>query len=85
MASVLCLLLQIYSLLILVRVVFTWFPISPDGSASIISGFLSFATDPLLRPLRKVLQPIRFGSALMALSPIVAFFGIALLQNFICA
>ena len=60
-------------------------PISPDGSAAIISGFLSFATDPLLRPLRKVLPPIRFGSALMDLSPIVAFFGIALLQNFICA
>ena len=85
MASVLCLLLQIYSLLILVRVVVSWFPISPDGSAAIISGFLSFATDPLLRPLRKVLPPIRFGSALMDLSPIVAFFGIALLQNFICA
>ena len=85
MASVLCLLLQIYSLLILVRVVFSWFPISPDGSAAILSGFLSFVTDPVLRPLRKALPPIRFGSTLLDLSPIVAFFVIALLQNFICA
>ena len=85
MASVLCLLLQIYSLLILVRVVFSWFPISPHGTGATLAGFLSFATDPLLRPLRKVLPQIRFGSALMDLSPIVAFFGIALLQNFICA
>ena len=85
MANVLCLLLQIYSLLILVRVVFSWFPISPDGSAAILSGFLSFVTDPVLRPLRKALPPIRFGSTLLDLSPIVAFFGIALLQNFICS
>ena len=85
MASVICLLLQIYSLLILVRVVFSWFPVSPYGTAAVVSGFLSFVTDPMLRPLRKVLPPIRFGSALMDLSPIVAFFGITLLQNFICA
>jgi YggT family protein len=85
MASVICLLLQIYSLLILVRVVFSWFPVSPYGTAAVVSGFLSFVTDPILRPLRKVLPPIRFGSALMDLSPIVAFFGITLLQNFICA
>jgi YggT family protein len=84
MASVLCLLLQIYSLLILVRVVFSWFPVSPYGTAAVVSGFLSFVTDPILRPLRRVLPPIRFGSALMDLSPIVAFFGITLLQNFIC-
>ena len=85
MSGVLCLLLQIYSLLILVRVVFSWFPVSPDGTAAVVSGFLSFATDPVLRPLRKVLPPVRFGSIFMDLSPIVAFFGIALLQNFICA
>ena len=85
MPNVLCLFLQIYSLLILARVVFSWFPISQNGGAAIFSGFLSFATDPVLRPLRKALPPIRFGSALMDLSPIVAFFGIGLLQNFICA
>ena len=84
MSNVLCLLLQIYALLILVRVVFSWFPVSPHGTAAVVSGFLSFVTDPVLRPLRKVLPPIRFGSALMDLSPIVAFFGITLLQNFIC-
>ncbi len=84
MSSVICLVLQIYVLLILVRVVFSWFPVSPHGTAAVVSGFLSFVTDPVLRPLRKVLPPIRFGSALMDLSPIVAFFGIRLLQNFIC-
>ncbi|MDG2352617.1 MAG: YggT family protein [Acidimicrobiales bacterium] len=84
MSSVICLVLQIYVLLILVRVVFSWFPVSPHGTAAVVSGFLSFVTDPVLRPLRKVLPPIRFGSALMDLSPIVAFFGITLLQNFIC-
>ena len=85
MSSVICLVLQIYVLLILVRVVFSWFPVSPDGTAAVVSGFLSFVTDPVLRPLRKVLPPIRFGSALMDLSPIVAFFGITLLQNIICS
>ncbi len=84
MSNVLCLLLQIYAFLILVRVVFSWFPVSPDGTAAVVSGFLSLATDPVIRPLRKVLPPVRFGSALMDLSPIVAFFGITLLQNFIC-
>ena len=84
MSGIICFLLQIFSLLLLVRVVFSWFPVSPDGFAAVIAGFLSFLTDPILVPLRKVLPPVRFGSVFMDLSPIVAFFGIALLQNFIC-
>ena len=85
MSGVLCLLLQIYSLLILVRVVFGWFPILPDGTAAVVSGFLSFVTDPVLRPIGRVLPSVPFGSVSIDLSPYVAFFGIALLQNFICA
>ena len=84
MSNVLCLLLQIYALLIIVRVVFDWFPILPDGTAAVISGFLSFVTDPVLRPLGKVLPSIPVGSVSLDLSPYVAFFGITLLQNFIC-
>ena len=84
MSGLICLLLQVFSLLIILRVVLSWFPISPDGFMAVFSGFLSFLTDPVLVPLRKVLPPIRFGAVFLDLSPIVAFFGVALLQNFVC-
>tara|TARA_B110000438_G_C15781284_1_gene636460 strand:- start:842 stop:1099 length:258 start_codon:yes stop_codon:yes gene_type:complete len=84
MGDLICFLLQIYSLLILVRVVFSWFPISPNGIAATVSGFLFMVTDPVLLPLRRLLPAFRMGSMGLDLSPVVAFFAISLLQNIIC-
>ena len=85
MSSLICGLLQLYLLVILVRVVLSWFPISPHGTGATLAGFLYLVTDPVLVPLRRVLPPIRLGTMAVDLSPIVAFFAISMLMGFVCS
>ena len=85
MSSLICGLLQLYMLVLLVRVVLSWFPISPNGTGATLAGFLYLVTDPVLVPLRRVIPPIRLGAMAVDVSPIAAFFGISLLMGFVCS
>ena len=85
MATLVCSLLQLYLLVLIVRVVLSWFPISPDGSVATVAGFLYLVTDPVLGPLRRVLPPLRMGAMALDLSPIVAFFVISILMGILCS
>ena len=76
--------LQLYMLVLLVRVVMSWFPISPHGAGATLAGFLYLVTDPVLVPLRRILPPIHMGTMAVDLSPVVAFFGISLLMGLLC-
>ena len=83
--SIICSLIQLYVLLLVVRVVMSWFPISPNGPAETVAGFLYMVTDPVLVPLRRLLPPVRMGAMALDLSPIVAFFGLSVLRGIICS
>ena len=85
MSALVCSLLQLYLLVLIVRVVLSWFPISPDGPAATVVGFLYLVTDPVLGPLRRILPPLRMGTMALDLSPIVAFFGISILMGLLCS
>ena len=82
--TIVCSLIQIYVLLLVVRVVMSWFPISPNGPAETVAGFLYMVTDPVLVPLRRLLPPVRMGAMALDLSPIVAFFGLSVLRGILC-
>ena len=45
---------------------------------------LSSAIDPVLRPIRNALPPVRFGGMGLDLSPLILFLAIALLRRIIC-
>ena len=79
--TIVCSLIQLYVLLLVVRVVMSWFPISPNGPAETVAGFLYMVTDPVLVPLRRLLPPVRMGAMALDLSPIVAFFGLSVLRG----
>ena len=83
--TIVCSLIQLYVLLLVVRVVMSWFPISPNGPAETVAGFLYVATDPVLVPLRRLLPPVRMGAMALDLSPIVAFFGLSVLRGLLCS
>ena len=83
--TIVCSLIQLYVLLLVVRVVMSWFPISPNGPAETVAGFLYMVTDPVLVPLRRLLPPVRMGAMALDLSPIVAFFGLSVLRSIICS
>jgi YggT family protein len=71
--GVLYALLSLYSLLILLRILFSWVTVSYSNR---FMRFLVNVTDPLLVPLRRMIPPV----GMFDISPIVAFFIIMLLQ-----
>lgn len=83
--EILCALIQIYTLFIVVRIVLTWFPLDPDGAMATVAGFLFLITDPVLSPVRRVLSPVRLGSVMLDLSPIIVIFGLQILYSIVCS
>ena len=67
--------IELYTIVLLVRIVFSWLP--PRSRASQFYAFLHVATEPVLRPFRRILPPM--GG--FDLSPILLFFLLAFLQR----
>lgn len=73
-----CVLLTIYSYLLIARLLLSWFPHPPDWARPIYV-FLFAITDPVLRLVRPLLPPIRMGGMAMDLSPILIFIAIQII------
>ena len=84
MAEVVCVVLQVYLLVIFARIVLSWFPPSSGGGLRTVQEILYTLTEPLLGPLRSVLPPVQLGAAALDLSPMVVVFGLMILRGFIC-
>ena len=82
--GIICILLSVYWVILLVRILSSWFPIPPSGPVATAISFIYGVTEPVLRPLRNVLPPIRLGAVALDLSPIIVFIVIGILQNSIC-
>ena len=82
--DIVCTLITIYILIILVRIVLSWFPIDPDGPVATFHGLLHLLTDPVLGPLRRTIPPVRMGSIALDLSAIIVLIGLQILQRAIC-
>jgi YggT family protein len=77
--QIICFLLQVYLLVMIGRIVLSWFPMSSTGAMAGVQRFLYTLTEPVLAPLRALLPPVRFGAVGIDLSPIIVFFGINIL------
>jgi YggT family protein len=69
--SLLCLALQLYVILIIGRILLSWFPISPGSPLESIDTILRRLTEPILGPLRRALPPVRLGGMGLDLSPMI--------------
>jgi YggT family protein len=83
--DLLCQLLQLYVVVVIARIILSWFPVSPGSGLSTVFSLLYAVTEPVLGPLRRVIPPLMIGGGGIDLSPIVLFFGIQILQSAICA
>jgi YggT family protein len=79
--AIICVALQLYLIAIFVRIVLSWFPLDPNGLMATVAGFLYMVTDPVLGPLRRAIPPLRLGSVLLDLSPIIVIIGISVLTG----
>lgn len=81
----LCLLLNAYLIVLLVYVILSWVPRPPQPIMPLVRG-VSALVDPLLRPLRGVIPPLKLGASGVGLdlSILVLFFALIILQPLIC-
>lgn len=49
-----------------------------------IYEFINRGLQPILRPLRSALPPLRLGGMALDLSPLILIFGLIIIQGFIC-
>ena len=84
MASIVCVLIQLYMLVIFARILMSWFPPTPGTTYARIFEAFDKVTEPVLAPVRALLPPMRMGTMGLDLSPIVVFLVGTLLLRVIC-
>jgi YggT family protein len=89
LAQVLCVLLTVYWIILLTRVILSWAmslgwrrPYS--GPLRTVLDLIDDVTDPVLRPLRALIAPIRAGGVGLDLSPLIAFVILFVLRSVFC-
>ena len=87
--EVVCVLISAYTVILLIRVILSWAvtlgwrpPYS--GPVRKVLDLLDDVTEPLLKPLRALIPPIRAGAVGLDVSILVAFVILAVLQMAIC-
>lgn len=83
MISLFLMMLNIYSLIVLARVLLTWFP-NVDRSHPLVQ-FLFDVTEPLLQPIREFLSQQFPQSGPFDFSPLVLLVGIMIIERVIVA
>jgi YggT family protein len=84
--DILCVALTVYTILLFVRVIVSWaymFGFRPplSGPTRKILDLLDDLTEPVLRPLRALIPPLRAGGVGIDLSIIIAFVVLAVLRQ----
>lgn len=79
-----CVLLQIYWVILFVRIILSWIPPPISGIGRTLYDIVHELTEPVLRLVRGLLPPIRMGTVGLDLSPIVVFIAIAVLRGAFC-
>ena len=82
--DVLCFVVQGYSLVVFGRVVLEWIPVSYDHPVARVRSWFRAATEPVLRPLRAILPPVRLGGMGLDLSPLILLLALGILGGVIC-
>lgn len=83
--GILCTAVQVYYMILIVRIILSWVPRLPDPVqplAQVVHGL----TDPVLRPFRGLLPPVRLGGAALDLSPLILFLLLSIVvQPLVCS
>ena len=78
--------LQIYSIIVLARIILSWFMVGGAGSNQTVSGIYQMVyglTEPLLAPIRTIIPPIKMGMAYLDLSPFILLVLISLARQLV--
>jgi YggT family protein len=81
---ILCIALYAYMIIMLVRVFSSYFPAPRSEPMRRLMDLVHAVTEPVLRPLRSLLPPLRMGGMGLDLSPIIVFVVIGILTSYVC-
>lgn len=79
--SLISTLLLVYMLILIARLLSSWFPPPVSGPLRTVYNLIYDVTEPVLRPVRGLIPPIRMGMMAMDLSPILVFIVIGIIQK----
>jgi YggT family protein len=79
--DLLCSLISVYYIVLLARVILSWFPLQPGTPVASIASIVYQLTEPIMGPVRRIIPSI----GMIDISPIVVFFGLRILQSAICS
>jgi YggT family protein len=82
--SIVCLIIQVYLFVVLIRILMSWVPPTPGTTYQSVYDAFDRVTEPVLAPIRAVIPPVRLGVTQLDLSPIVVFVVGTLLIRAIC-
>jgi YggT family protein len=74
-----CFVLNLYILVIIARMIFSWVRVEPDSPWARVDHALLRITEPVLGPIRRTIPPLPMGAMYLDLSPIIVFVVIRLL------
>jgi YggT family protein len=72
----LCSLLDVFFVVLIARIILSWFPMQPGTALASIASIVYQVTEPVMAPVRRVIPSI----GMLDISPIVIFFGIQILK-----
>lgn len=81
--TVLCLVVTAYSIVLIAHVIFSWVPRPPEPIMPLVKGVHQLV-EPVARPIRNVLPPLRIGGVGLDLSILVLLLVVILLQSAFC-
>jgi len=79
-SEIIKLVLTIYNIILIIRVFASWVSANPYNP---IVRIVYVLTEPVLKPIRRIIPPISLGAVFIDLSPIVLFLIIHFLNSFI--
>ncbi len=79
--EILCIALQLYTLILFARIILSWIPPPISGLGRTLYDLVHDLTEPVLGLVRGLLPPIRMGAVGLDLSPIIVFIALAVIRR----
>jgi YggT family protein len=83
-ASIICILLSIYWVILFARIILSWFPPPMSGLGRTLWDLVHDLTEPVLGLVRGLLPPVRMGTMGLDLSPIIVFIALFAVREALC-
>lgn len=85
MSTIICRAIQVYSLVIIARILLEWLQVPPDHPVARAKRLLRAVTDPVLIPVRRLIPPISTGGIGIDLSPLIVLVALGVIGSVICS